>query len=112
MYNRYIPNGKGSFDCQHVPSPRPAQKPGPPPAPAPPPPKPPAPPASDAHRPPKPAPPPPPPEKPPGSALQLHLPEKLDTGDLLVLLVLLLVLQEDEDPLATLLALGAFLLCQ
>lgn len=107
MYNRYVPNGKGSFDCQHIPS----TKPGPPPAPAPPP-KPPAPPGPGPQRPPKPTPPPPPSKKPPGSALNLHLPEKLDTGDILVLVVLLLVLQEDEDPLATLLALGAFLLCQ
>ena len=104
MYNRYVPNAQGSFDRQRAGTPRSEPKPIPPQ------------PSSPATQ----------------SAIQsvcrpkepckpsmrqkgavFHLPDRLDTGDLLVLLILLLLLQEgDEDPLPLLITLAAFFLFQ
>ncbi len=133
MYNRYIPNANGSFDCQRIPTPS-RPKPQEPHTQRPPAAKP-----QDAQtqkpaaaKPQEqcaqksPAPRQPSSSPKPGSgncpvAAQpklplpghFHLPENLDSGDLLVLLILLLILQEgEEDPLSILLALGAFLLFQ
>lgn len=88
MYNRYIPQPDGSYRKNRMPDP---QKP-PPPPPAPPvcpPPKPPAP------KPPKPRP--APPSPPPGSFWQRLLPAGLDTEDLLVLTLLLLIAGDQEE---------------
>ncbi len=102
MYNRYIPNGRGSFDRQRVNTPSPAPKSQPKPQPAPP---------IHACAPQMNTPKTCPPAKSPLSFLKL--PERLDSGDLLVILIFLLLLQEsDEDPLTLLLTLGAFLLLQ
>ena len=99
MYNRYVPQGDGSFQRSTVPEPpRPAPRPVPPPE--------------------KPVPPPPPmaapaqPEVPSGSCregppgpegseaqrfLARLLPRNMDTGDLLMLLILLLLLNDGSS---------------
>ncbi len=97
MYNRYIPQPDGSYQCSHVPDKRPPQ---PPRRPAPPPPPPPI---------PDPPPPPPhhgPPPKPPehGSVsgfLRNLLPPDFDTGDLIVVLLLLLLAGDCEEDRST-----------
>ena len=81
MYNRYIPQPDGSYRKNRMPDP---PKPPPPPPPAPP-----------VCPPPKPRPAPPPP--PPGSFWQRLLPVGLDTEDLLVLTLLLLIAGDQED---------------
>lgn len=116
MYNRYIPNAHGSFDRQRVPTP---QREGKPSAPPQPPADTPAKPAQQHHAPQnmqqsyapqnvtqsKPQ------SKNPLSFLKL--PERLDSGDILVLLILLLLLQENgEDSMTLLLTLAAFFLLQ
>lgn len=84
MYNRYIPNGDGSFRRQSVPS----------------------------ENVPKPRPPEPPQRQdtPPKQAQKkLRVPE-LDTGELLILLILLLLLKDGgEDNTTLLLAAGIYL---
>lgn len=106
MYNRYIPQPDGSFQRSHVPEKRPQP---PPHSPPPPPPKP---------EPPGPPPPPPqhaPPPKPPehGSIsgfLQNLLPANFDTGDLIVVLLLLLLAGDcEEDRSTALLTLALYL---
>ena len=104
MYNRYVPNAQGSFDRQRAgtvrsePKSIPAQPSTPPPSSA----------AQSVCKPKEPCKPAPRPKNP-----VFHLPDRLDTGDLLVLLILLLLLQEgDEDPLALLIILAAFFLFQ
>ncbi len=114
MYHRYMPMGNGQYRRQDVPERRPAQ-PTPPPMPAPPPPMPaPAPPIP----PPMPVPPPPMPA-PPQSAAPFPVPflEKLfpgmDSGDLLLLLIMLLLLSEGtEDAVSTVMTLAIFLILQ
>lgn len=94
MYNRYIPQPDGSFQRAHVPEP-------------PPPPE---------HRPPCPQPsvPPPPPEPPvhgsvPGFLRSL-IPAGFDTGDLIVVLLLLLLAGDcEEDRTHALLTLALYL---
>ncbi len=90
MYNRYIPSADGTYQRKIVPSPRPKQ--------------------------PEPAlpTPPPSPQRPPQAkeAVMPSFPKlQLDTGDILVLLILLLILTEgeDSDPLSLLITIGAFL---
>ena len=104
MYNRYVPNGQGSFDRQRAGTPRPVQKPAETtfPIQA----------ASPQAVSPSAAPKPPQCSKSAGKGLpMLRLPDHLDTGDLLVLLILLLLLQEnDEDPLTLIITLAAFFL--
>lgn len=95
MYNRYIPQSDGSYHRRPVPSNQapPGRNPPPPP-----------------KDPPKPAPPPPPrPEPRPqgtGSFLRQLLPREFDTGDLLIVLLLLLMAGDGEtdkgDALLTL----------
>ena len=121
MYNRYTPSPDGTFQRTVVqdappkpPEPEvcacaqepPRQPPKPKPPSAPPPPKP-----QETCMP---APPPVQPAPcPPDRPLRKLLPRGIDPGDLLVLLVLLLILQEgEEDSLSILLAIGAFLLFQ
>lgn len=100
MYNRYVPSADGTYQRRVMPSPQKSpQRPSPqePPKTPPPPPEPPKP---ESCLPSKPI-------KPP---LQLHL----DTGDVLVLLILLLVLNEGEeiDTFSILITLAVFLLTQ
>jgi len=86
MYNRYVPGANGCFERRPM---------APPPCPAPP--------VSPPAQRPK-----PPDPRPPRPGLQ---PAQLDTGDLLVLMILLLILLDgEEDILSVLLALGVFLL--
>lgn len=100
MYNRYIPSADGTYQRKIVPSPqqqRPTRE-QPPESPQP-----------------KPAETPSQAKPPANTVLPLSLPRlQLDTGDILVLLILLLVLTEgeDSDPLSALITLGAFLLMQ
>lgn len=92
MYNRYIPSADGTYQRKVVPSPPKVQ-------------------TRQEPPPPKQEPPPPKPQPMPRGILpQLHL----DTGDILVLLILLLVLTEgeDADPLSILVTIAAFLLMQ
>ena len=92
MYNRYVSNAPGGNDrCPPAAAARPNCPPPEPPQPSVPPPK--------------------PPEPRKAAASPLLRPLDLDAGDILVLLVLLLILLEsEEDPLGVLLALGVFLL--
>lgn len=90
MYNRYIPRSDGSFEKNQIP-----QQPSPPPAP--------------------PAPPPPMPPRPPQSPmtfLKNLLPRDFDTGDLLIVVLLLLMAgdcSEDQNTAILTLALYLFL---
>ena len=139
MYNRYIPQGDGTYQRSRLPESRPPRPPRPrppePPKPAPPPcpppeepcpPECPDPPAEqpcppDRPKPPVPCPPPeppcghrPPPREEPCSAvsfLQSLLPKNMDTGDLLMLLILLLLIQDgSEDAPTALLTIALFFL--
>lgn len=90
MYNRYIPQGDGSYRRNTVPDPGRPQ----PPAPKPPPPKPPAPPGPLGV----------------GRFLRQLLPGDFDTEDLLIVLLLLLLRDDrEEDPNAALLTLALYL---
>lgn len=132
MYNRYIRNEHGEYKCIPVVSPpRPAPRrpassdplifsgpgqppPGPPPfPPEPPPPPPPAPPPFPPGAP---EPPPPPPVPPPplsshlfGQLLERFHLNEIDTGDLLLLLILFLLFEEKADD-EILIALGLLLI--
>lgn len=137
MYNRYIPQGDGTYQRSRLPESRlPRPRPSEPPRPAPPPPpcppeKPcsqdlPGPPSEkpcppDHPSPPAPCPSPeppcghcPPPREEPCSAvsfLQSLLPKNMDTGDLLMLLILLLLIQDgSEDAPTALLTIALFFL--
>lgn len=120
MYHRYMPTGNGQYRRQDVPERRPApqqpkpvpqpQTPAPPPMPAPSSP-PPVPPPMPPH--------PPAPPKPSGEAAPLPIPflEKLfpgmDSGDLLLLLIMLLLLSEGtEDAVSVVMTLAIFLMLQ
>ena len=86
MYNRYIPQPDGSFRRNAIPDQRqPAQRPAPVTPPAPPPPPPPA------HQPKS-----PPQESIPGFLRQL-IPQGFDTGDLIVVLLLLLIAGDSQE---------------
>ena len=110
MYNRYIPQPDGSHRREWIqdPPPRPAQPQKPPKEPdCPPPPPPPV------HDPPKAPPCPPPSRQNTGASgfLQQLLPQNLDTGDLLILLLLLLMAGDrPEDRSTALLTLVLYLL--
>lgn len=118
MYNRYVPQGDGSF-CKtkvpDLPSPGPSAPPPRHPQPPPPPPPPPCPDESkcireeERHGP-------PPPGKGPGNSvagfLRQLLPKNFDTGDLLIILLLLLMAgdsKEDQNTALLTLALYLFL---
>lgn len=104
MYNRYIPQEDGTYKKNHIPEPQPmGQR---PPAPPPPPPG-----------MPRPEPCEPPHQEPPckqemgaGSFLRQLLPKNLDTGDLLIILLLLLMAGDcAEDKNTALLTLALYL---
>lgn len=99
MYNRYIPQGDGSYRKKQIPDlpPPPGQASPPPPEEMP-------------------IPPPPPPRNPPpagqpaGSFLRQLLPKGLDTGDLLIIVLLLLMAGDcPEDKNTALLTLALYL---
>lgn len=101
MYNRYIPNQDGSYQKNRIPNPE--QKPS-------------CPPNAPPSEPPCPAPPPPePPYRAPGGAgdfLRQLLPKNLDTGDLLIIVLLLLMAgdcKENQNTWLLTLALYLFL---
>lgn len=112
MYHRYMPAGNGQYRRQDVPDRKPAPPAPPQPKPmAAPPPQPPAPPVSPA--------PPPPPMPAPAPAAPLPVPflEKLfpgmDSGDLLLLLIMLLLLSEGtQDAVSAVMTLAIFLILQ
>ena len=114
MYNRYIPQPDGTFRRNYIPDPPPPRRPAPQPEPAcpPPPPEPECPPP-----PPKPECPTLPPHRPPcqqntgaGDFLRRLLPKNLDTGDLMVIILLLLMAGDcAEDKNTALLTLALYL---
>ena len=110
MYHRYLPNGNGQYRRQDVPERKPAPPPPPPPIPPEPRPVPPP--------PPRPTPPvPPQPPIPPPAPFPIPFLEKLfpgmDSGDLLLLLIMLLLLSEGtEDAVSTVMTLAIFLILQ
>ena len=85
MYNRYIPQSDGSYRRNSVPEtkPQPRQQPAPPPSP------PLAPPPQPHHRPPQP--------EPVMGFLRQLLPKGFDTGDLIIVLLLLLIAGDNPD---------------
>lgn len=101
MYNRYVPQPDGSYIRKHQPEP-PAPPPPPPPAAPPPPPEaqtPPPPPVTSQRQNPKPG------------FLQQLLPKDFDTGDLIVLLLLLLMAGDrPEDKNNAILTMALYLL--
>ena len=102
MYNRYVPDAAGVYRptrVEDVPPPPPVQPPAPPPVPEAPP------------EPPAPCPPLPVRQDAGGGLLSRLLPRSIDTGDLLVLLILLLLVLdgEQEDDLTALLAIAIYL---
>lgn len=120
MYNRYIPQADGTYQRSRVPEPRPSPRPH---CPPPPPPKPEPEPCDPTPCKPEPTPcPPAPPCKPhngkppehrhesvPGFLSQL-LPKDFDTGDLIVVLLLLLLAGDcEEDRSTALLTLALYL---
>lgn len=111
MYHRYLPNGNGQYRRQDIPDRKPAP-PVPPTMPAPPPP-----PAAPEPIPVPPPPPPPPRSVPPPAPFPIPFLEKLfpgmDSGDLLLLLIMLLLLSEGtEDAVSTVMTLAIFLILQ
>ncbi len=112
MYNRYIPQPDGSFCRSRVPDPCPPQVPAPPPPPPPCVPEPPCPPPQQ-----KPKPVQPPVHNPPqgqsvGGFLKQLLPKDFDTGDLLIIFLLLLMAgdcKEDQNTALLTLALYFFM---
>lgn len=105
MYNHYIPQSDGSYrrSAQQE-SRRPAPQPRPRPEP----------PQDCPPEPPKPAPPPPcPPPQPQGSLLDFFkglLPRGLDTADLMIVFLLLLMNKDDEGGLSPILTLALYFL--
>lgn len=88
MYNRYIPQPDGSYRRNRMPD---TSKPKPNPV-CPPPPEPPEPPRPEPGNRPKPR-----QDKAPGSFLKQLLPKDFDTGDLIVMLLLLLMAGDSEE---------------
>ena len=108
MYNRYIPQPDGSFRRSRVEEPSAPQKPSPPPPPPEDPPCPPPPPPKAAepnknsHYPPQ--------ARGAGDFLRQLLPKNLDTGDLMIILLLLLMAGDcQEDRNTALLTLAIYL---
>ena len=90
MYNRYIPNRDGSYQKNRIPNPEPT------------------PPCPPKEPPPEPPCPPPPPQEPPyrvpggaGDFLRQLLPKNLDTGDLLIIVLLLLMAGDSRENQST-----------
>ena len=106
MYNRYIPQPDGSYRRNHIPDPKPQPRPC-----APEPPPPPPPPCEEPEQPQR-------PQKPPickqntgaGDFLRNLLPRNLETGDLLVIILLLLMAGDcPDDKNTALLTLALYL---
>lgn len=96
MYNRYIPQPDGSYRRSRMPEPKPQGSAPRPPVPEPPPC------APEVHPEPSPPPAPPPRRQPPkhsdaSSFLRQLLPKDFDTGDLIVILLLLLMAGDCEE---------------
>lgn len=101
MYNRYIPQPDGSYRRSAAPFPT---EPAPPPRPSPP--------GEPPHQEPPPKPAPPPSHGSVGGFLKNLLPRHFDTGDLLIVLLLLLIAgdcQEDQNTALLTLVLYLFL---
>ena len=105
MYNHYIPQSDGSYrrsaqQESRRPAPQPKHRPEPP--------------QECPPEPPKPAPPPPcPPPQPQGSLLDFFkglLPRGLDTADLMIVFLLLLMNKDDEGGLSPILTLALYFL--
>ena len=105
MYNHYIPQSDGSYrrsaqQENRRPAPQPKPRPEPP--------------QECPPEPPKPAPPPPcPPPQPQGSLLDFFkglLPRGLDTADLMIVFLLLLMNKDDEGGLSPILTLALYFL--
>ena len=105
MYNHYIPQSDGSYrrsaqQENRRPAPQPKPRPEPP--------------RECPPEPPKPAPPPPcPPPQPQGSLLDFFkglLPRGLDTADLMIVFLLLLMNKDDESGLSPVLTLALYFL--
>ena len=105
MYNHYIPQSDGSYRRSAQ---QDSRRPAPPLKPRPEPPK------ECPPEPPKPAPPPPcPPQQPQGSLLDFFkglLPRGLDTADLMIVFLLLLMNKDDESGLTPVLTLALYFL--
>lgn len=85
MYNRYIPQADGSYRRNPAQEPRPQRAPAAPP----PPPRQPAPPAAPQYRPPQ--------SEPVTGFLRQLLPKGFDTGDLIIVLLLLLMAGDNPE---------------
>ena len=105
MYNHYIPQSDGSYrrsaqQENRRPAPQPKPRPVPP--------------QECPPEPPKPAPPPPcPPQQPQGSLLDFFkglLPRGIDTSDLMIVFLLLLMNKDDESGLSPILTLALYFL--
>lgn len=111
MYNRYVPQSDGSYLRSSVPDPTRQTPPMPKPRQPEPPPPPPEPPRPQHRKQSPPQRPQPRPAQGAGSFLKQLLPRDLDTGDLLVVLLLLLISAESgEDRSNSLLTLALYLL--
>lgn len=117
MYNHYIPQSDGSHRRSSSdgrrPQPRPVPPPRPKPEPAPPPPPPE--PKPQPPQPPVPCPPPPCQETPPQQSgiwdfLRGLLPRQIDTADLMILFLLLLMNQDCDDSLSPMLTVALYFL--
>ena len=109
MYNHYIPQSDGSYRRSAQQRPSPPPKPRPDPKPEPPNECPPEPPKPIPVPPPKPCPPPPN----PGNLLDFFrklLPRGLDTADLMIVFLLLLMNKDDEGGLSPVLTLALYFL--
>ena len=105
MYNHYIPQSDGSYRRSAQPEPR---RPSPPPKPKP------EPPVECPPEPPRPVPPPPPPPCPPQTGildfLKGLLPRSIDTADLMIVFLLLLMNKDDEGGISPVLTLALYFL--
>ena len=104
MYNHYIPQSDGSYRRSAQPEPR---RPSPPPKPKP------EPPVECPPEPPRPVPPPPPPCPPQTGILDFLkglLPRSIDTADLMIVFLLLLMNKDDEGGLSPVLTLALYFL--
>lgn len=108
MYNRYIPQSDGTYKRSRIPEQHPSHPPTPP-APPPPPPCLPPEPSAPPGKPPRPAPAKPPHHTSVDGFLRKLLPKNFDTGDLMIVLLLLLMAGDcEEDRNTALLTLALY----
>lgn len=108
MYNRYIPQSDGTYKRSRIPEKQPTRPPAPPAPPPPPPCAPPVPP-EQPPKPPRPMPPKPPQHSSVDGFLRSLLPKNFDTGDLMIVLLLLLMAGDcEEDRNTALLTLALY----